>query len=176
MIWKLDKTLGYVYCIDKSSPYSNSQGKVYQHHYVMCESIGRPLDSDECVHHVDRDRSNNNISNLLLLTNSEHMLLHAKEDKGFVSEDRECPTCTSTFTTSVRSRKVHCSAQCADKASRRFEISKEDLEALVWSLPTTKVAAMLGVSDVAVAKRCKKYGVSKPPRGYWAKKAAELLV
>ena len=36
-------------------------------------------------------------------------------------------------------------------------------------MPTTKVAEILGVSDSAIAKRCKLLGVEKPPRGYWAK-------
>ena len=29
-----------------------------------------------------------------------------------------------------------------------------------------------GVSDVAIAKACKQLRIPKPPRGYWAKKAA----
>ena len=40
---------------------------------------------------------------------------------------------------------------------------------LVWQMPTTAVAKRLGVSDVAVIKWCRKYGIEKPPRGYWAK-------
>ena len=36
-------------------------------------------------------------------------------------------------------------------------------------MSTVQVAKLLGVSDVAVAKRCKRLGVEKPPRGYWAK-------
>lgn len=46
---------------------------------------------------------------------------------------------------------------------------KLKLKLLVWSEPTTKVAERLGVSDVAVSKRCKKLGIEKPPRGYWRK-------
>jgi hypothetical protein len=42
----------------------------------------------------------------------------------------------------------------------------------VWSEPTQKVAKRYGVSDVAIAKACALLGVPKPPRGYWAKKAA----
>jgi hypothetical protein len=45
----------------------------------------------------------------------------------------------------------------------------DELEKLVWEMPTTKVAELFGVSDVAVGKRCKKHGIKKPPRGYWAK-------
>jgi hypothetical protein len=43
---------------------------------------------------------------------------------------------------------------------------------LVWSRPMTKVAADLGISDVALKKICDKHRVPTPPRGYWAKQDA----
>jgi hypothetical protein len=43
------------------------------------------------------------------------------------------------------------------------------LEKLIWEKPTSQVAKDLGVSDKAVEKHCKKLGLKKPPRGYWAK-------
>lgn len=48
-------------------------------------------------------------------------------------------------------------------------LPKEQLEKLVWEKSTVKIAQELGVSDKAVEKWCKKYCISKPPRGYWAK-------
>jgi hypothetical protein len=42
----------------------------------------------------------------------------------------------------------------------------------VWAEPAQLVAKRYGVSDAAIAKGCKALGVPKPPRGYWAKKAA----
>ncbi|MBS1161075.1 MAG: hypothetical protein H6R15_3494 [Proteobacteria bacterium] len=52
------------------------------------------------------------------------------------------------------------------------ELSREELYERIWSSPMTQVAAELGISDVALAKRCKKLNVPKPPVGYWAKVAA----
>jgi hypothetical protein len=49
------------------------------------------------------------------------------------------------------------------------EISPEELHQLVWSKPTRTVAKEFGVSDVGLAKICRKLGVKKPPRGFWAK-------
>lgn len=49
--------------------------------------------------------------------------------------------------------------------------SKEELEPLVWKIPTTKIAEKYNVSDKAVEKWCKKYQLTKPPRGYWTTKA-----
>ena len=47
--------------------------------------------------------------------------------------------------------------------------SKEELEKMVWSTPTSKLALQLGVGDKAIHKRCIKYGITKPGPGYWRK-------
>lgn len=55
--------------------------------------------------------------------------------------------------------------------------SKEELEKLLWEKPTTQIAEQFGVSDNAVAKWAKSYGLTKPPRGYWTKlKVGQNLV
>jgi hypothetical protein len=51
-------------------------------------------------------------------------------------------------------------------------ISRQDLYELLWTEPTVKVAARLGVSDVAVAKACRRNKIPLPGRGYWARVAA----
>ncbi|RON56160.1 hypothetical protein [Pseudomonas frederiksbergensis] len=39
----------------------------------------------------------------------------------------------------------------------------------VWQMPMVKLAHEIGVSDVAVAKACRKAGIPLPGRGHWAK-------
>lgn len=51
-------------------------------------------------------------------------------------------------------------------------LSRQDLYELVWSKPVTEVAKEIGLSDVAVAKRCRQVQVPVPPRGYWARVSA----
>lgn len=51
------------------------------HTVLMEERIGRKLHKDECVHHIDRNKSNNNLNNLALVTTSGHARLHRFEDK-----------------------------------------------------------------------------------------------
>lgn len=46
---------------------------------------------------------------------------------------------------------------------------RESLYEKVWSVPMKRLAKEYGISDVALAKICKKLGVPRPPRGYWAK-------
>ena len=48
-------------------------------------------------------------------------------------------------------------------------ISREALYRAVWSEPIKTVAARLDISDVALAKTCRKHLVPIPPRGHWAK-------
>jgi hypothetical protein len=43
----------------------------------------------------------------------------------------------------------------------------DELQRLLWTKPATTIAKELGVSDKAVEKRAKKFGLSKPKRGYW---------
>jgi hypothetical protein len=53
--------------------------------------------------------------------------------------------------------------------SRKFNPTKEELENLIYKIPTSKISELYGVSDKAIEKRCKKLNIKKPPRGYWAK-------
>jgi hypothetical protein len=52
----------------------------HQHDVIMEEHIGRKLLFNECVHHIDRNRKNNDFKNLRLMTKIEHSRLHAKEN------------------------------------------------------------------------------------------------
>jgi len=49
------------------------------------------------------------------------------------------------------------------------EYSRQELYDLVWSTPATKLAPVFGISDVAIATRCKRLNVPHPSLGYWAK-------
>jgi hypothetical protein len=50
-----------------------------------------------------------------------------------------------------------------------FTLTREQLYELVWSEPMQKIAAQVGISDVAIAKNCRKTGIPVPERGYWNK-------
>ena len=56
------------------------------------------------------------------------------------------------------------------KAKRSISVlTRQELYDLIWSTPALRLSADFGISDVAIAKRCKKLNVPRPPRGYWAK-------
>jgi hypothetical protein len=50
--------------------------------------------------------------------------------------------------------------------------NREQLYEEVWSEPVIVVAKRYGLSDVGLAKICKKLDIPRPGLGYWAKKAA----
>jgi len=80
-----------------------------------------------------------------------------------------CIRCKKPFTVPAahQDRRKHCSVLCCTLDRRLFEVTTDELYALVWSRPTTEVARLFGVSDKAIEKRCKRLGIPKPPRGYW---------
>lgn len=47
-----------------------------EHRYVMEQHLGRKLNSNEIVHHIDGNGLNNDISNLEVMSRSEHMKHH----------------------------------------------------------------------------------------------------
>ena len=65
------------------SGYHITTGGRYVHRMVMEEHLGRPLSDNEVVHHIDGNSSNNDISNLQVMSSSEHSLHHSqKQSKG----------------------------------------------------------------------------------------------
>src|SRR5579863_5896387 len=48
-------------------------------------------------------------------------------------------------------------------------LSRDDLYELVWSKPMSELAKDFGISDVALAKRCRRLSIPVPGRGYWAR-------
>lgn len=47
--------------------------------------------------------------------------------------------------------------------------SNTDLAIMVWKEPAEVIAIRLGVSGRSVGKRCAKFNIPRPGRGYWAK-------
>ena len=75
--WKggrnIDKD-GYVLIHRPEHPDARKNGYVLEHRLNMESHLGRRLHSDEVVHHIDRNKQNNHISNLVLYSsNADHL-------------------------------------------------------------------------------------------------------
>lgn len=70
---------GYILAYAPKHPKAHKDGYVMLHTILMERAIGRYLASNEVVHHLNRDRSDNRIENLRLMDKHEHMSMHMKE-------------------------------------------------------------------------------------------------
>ena len=68
-------------------PMATASGYVAEYRLVMAEALGRPLTRTEHVHHIDLDETNNDPTNLVVLTGAEHMRLHRLIDRGGLEPD-----------------------------------------------------------------------------------------
>lgn len=73
---------GYAVVYRPKHPMANIRGYVLEHRFVMAEHLGRFLDSNETVHHINGDRQDNRIENLELRV--------GKHGKGTCYECADC--------------------------------------------------------------------------------------
>jgi hypothetical protein len=73
---------GHIYIHTPAHPYANKQGYVMEHRLVKEKEIGRYLEPQEIVHHIDLNKKNNGSENLHLCKDtSDHLYVHAQLEK-----------------------------------------------------------------------------------------------
>ena len=85
------------------------EAPVALHRQIWIDNKG-PIQKGYVVHHKDRNTLNNCISNLELLSPSEHAILHMKERK--VEKTGICETCSAQFRYSSVRKAKFCSYKC----------------------------------------------------------------
>lgn len=83
------RTDGYIKVYVPDHPHATADGYVMKHILVMERQIGRYLNDNEVVHHVNHIRDDNRIENLRLMTKHDHMSMHMRERH----EKRRAATC-----------------------------------------------------------------------------------
>ncbi len=55
-------------------------------------------------------------------------------------------------------------------------LTRLELFDLVWATPMSSLAREFAMSDVGLAKLCRRHGIPRPGRGYWARRTAGQTV
>ena len=133
-MWHIKKIISkgdYNYALVQDHPNATANGSVLEHRVVMENYLGRLLNSDEIVHHLDGNKKNNVIENLQVLSCNEHSHLHGIR-VGHKMAKLKCPYCKKIFTKSIfntymyrKQSKLNCTfccKECAGKFSKDIQL------------------------------------------------------
>jgi hypothetical protein len=131
-MWNIKKIVSkgdYYYAVVTNHPKRTTNNYVLLHRVLMENHLGRILNDNEVVHHINEQKKDNRIENLEVLDFREHIRFH-KFQQGKNMVVLKCPSCGEEF--EREKRQTHlikkknnytcCSKKCSGKLSRQIQL------------------------------------------------------
>lgn len=155
---------GYIRIYMPEHVNSDINGLIYEHQLMAEKKIGRPLKPEETVHHIDHNRSNNSLDNLLIFaSNSDHIAFHRNHT--YILDECGIAHCEAKThiekTCKLCGKSVYWSADYCETCSHIIQRkvtnrpNREELKELIRSISFVQIGLLYGVSDNAIRKWCK---------------------
>lgn len=133
-MWEIKGTASigpYNFAIVKNHPKATKHGYVLEHRVVMENHLGRMLDDNEIVHHINENGKDNRIENLEIMSREEHTRMHTIQ-RGKKCVTLCCPNCKVIFDREYRKTFLvkggnasFCSHSCSGKFYGSNKTQKE---------------------------------------------------
>jgi hypothetical protein len=131
--WNIEKQINkgdYYYAKVPNHPNAIRQGYVLYHRIVMENHLGRLLNANEVVHHVNGNKKDNRLENLKVMDKANHTRMH-QFAVGRKCVNLRCPQCNLLFNRELRQTHVGkksgnftcCSRSCRGKLSRFIQLN-----------------------------------------------------
>ena len=145
-------------------------GYKLEHRAIMEEHLGRKLERNEYVHHINGNKKDNRLENLMVMTPQAHNDLH----KTKLSRIKVCKVCGKEFEPPIkhRGRNTICSHECWLKHQKELSIqhskkicqyTKDNVFVKEWG-SFHDIERELGIPATNICKVCK--GKLKSASGY----------
>ena len=164
---------GYVYVkAPPGHPNVNGDGYICEHILVAENILGRLLNGEEVVHHINKKRNDNKPSNLMVFaSHRDHALYHSGGNATVINGvwhteplHGKCKYCGADFIRDP-SWKKFCCKECSDNYFKSKKIiSDTDIQQIIQDLKETDgnfsfVSKKYNVSDNAIRHRLKYLGL-----------------
>lgn len=167
----------YEYIIDHQHPRANKDGSVYVHFLVAERVLGRPLLPGEWVHHKDTNKLNNEPDNIMVFaSNADHSRFHSyhldesslaiNENGAYICIPRPCNCIDCGAPISIWGTRCKSCARIMQRKAIRPSLGELQEILKIYNGNFQAIGRYYGVTDNAVRKWCKTYGLPHKSSDY----------